>query len=54
MTSNKHSCCFFGHRRINATPELTERLTHIIDNLIKEKDVNAFYFGSKSEFNDYV
>lgn len=22
----KHSCCFFGHRKINETPELIERL----------------------------
>ena len=47
-----HSCCFFGHRKINKTPELIERLTKEIEVLISEKDVVTFYFGSKSEFDD--
>ena len=46
-----HSCCFFGHRRINETPELIEGLTSEIEVLITEKEVDTFYFGSKSEFN---
>ena len=46
------ACCFFGHRKINKTPELIERLTREIEILITEKDVNVFYFGSKSEFDD--
>ena len=45
------ACCFFGHRKINVTPELTERLESVIESLIKEKAVNIFYFGSKSEFD---
>ena len=47
-----HSCCFFGHRKINKTPELIERLTKEIEVLISEKDVVIIYFGSKSEFDD--
>ena len=47
-----HTCCFFGHRKIDKTPELIERLTKEIKVLITEKDVNVFYFGSKSEFDD--
>lgn len=47
-----HSCCFFGHRKINETPELIERLTSEIEVLITEKEVDTFYFGSKSEFDD--
>ena len=46
------SCCFFGHRKINETPELIERLTEEIEALITEKEVSIFYFGSKSEFDD--
>ena len=46
------ACCFFGHRKINKTPELIERLTREIEILITEKGVNVFYFGSKSEFDD--
>lgn len=45
------ACCFFGHRKINETPELTEILESVIESLIKEKAVNIFYFGSKSEFD---
>ena len=47
-----HTCCFFGHRKIDKTPELIERLTKEIKVLVTEKDVNVFYFGSKSEFDD--
>lgn len=46
------ACCFFGHRKINETPELIERLTKEIEILITEKEVSIFYFGSKSEFDD--
>jgi len=45
------ACCFFGHRKIDETPELIERLSAEIEVLITEKDVNIFYFGSKSEFD---
>ncbi len=48
----KNSCCFFGHRKINETPELIERLTMTVESLITDKGVNTFYFGSKSEFDD--
>lgn len=51
MAADK-ACCFFGHRKINETPELIERLTKEIEFLITEKDVSTFYFGSKSEFDD--
>ncbi len=47
-----HTCCFFGHRKINETPELIERLKKEIEALITEKEVSIFYFGSKSEFDD--
>ncbi len=46
------ACCFFGHRKIEQTPELIERLTKAVEFLITEKGVNVFYFGSKSEFDD--
>ena len=46
------ACCFFGHRKIDKTLELIERLTREIEILITEKEVNIFYFGSKSEFDD--
>lgn len=51
---NEHinSCCFFGHRKIDETPELIEKLKKTVENLIKNKDVNTFLFGSKSQFDD--
>lgn len=47
-----NSCCFFGHRRIDETAELKERLTKTIEALIADNDVNTFLFGSKSQFDD--
>ena len=47
-----HSCCFFGHRKINETSELVEMLAKTIELLITDRGVNTFYFGSKSEFDD--
>ena len=46
------ACCFFGHRKINETPELIERITKEIEFLITENQVSVFYFGSKSQFDD--
>ena len=45
------TCCFFGHRKINETEELKERLTEIIEKLIVDENVDTFLFGSKSRFN---
>lgn len=44
-------CCFIGHRKIIETQELKQRLKNIIENLIKEKQVRTFIFGSRSEFD---
>lgn len=52
MDSIAHTCCFFGHRTINETEELKERLREIVEKLIVEKRVDTFLFGSKSRFND--
>ena len=46
------ACCFFGHRKIDKTLELIERLTRESEALMTEKAVNIFYFGSKSKFDD--
>lgn len=46
-----YTCCFFGHRKINETYELTDNLKNTIETLIKDKGVNTFLFGSKSEFD---
>ena len=46
------TCCFFGHRTINETEELKERLSETIEKLIVDEKVDTFLFGSKSRFND--
>ena len=45
------TCCFFGHRTINATEELKLKLMEIIEKLIVDENVDTFLFGSKSQFN---
>ena len=46
-----HTCCFLGHREICTTEDLTARLRQTIEELIVQKDVDTFLFGSKSAFN---
>ena len=44
-------CCFIGHRKIIETQELKQRLQITIENLITEKNVKTFIFGSRSDFD---
>ena len=46
------TCCFFGHRKIEETPELKTALVDVIEDLIINKDIDTFLFGSKSQFDD--
>ncbi len=46
------TCRFFGRRKIDETSELKDKLCGVIENLIGNKKVDAFLFGSKSEFDD--
>ncbi len=43
---------FIGHRKIEQTFELKEKLTNEIERLIVNDNADTFLFGSKSEFND--
>lgn len=47
-----YTCSFFGHRIIKITPDLEKKIESIIENLIVDKGVLYFLFGSKSMFND--
>lgn len=47
-----HTCCFFGHRRIEITPDLQRKLYDVIEALIVADGICTFLFGSKSQFND--
>lgn len=49
---NKQSCCFIGHRKINISDDLVNKLKNIISELILNNNVDTFLFGSKSEFDD--
>ena len=46
------TCCFIGHRKVEETPELLERLRKTIKELICKNDVDTFLFGSKSQFDE--
>lgn len=50
MNVNK-ICSFFGHRKIIYDNRIVNVLKEIIEDLILNKNVNKFLFGSKSEFN---
>ena len=45
-------CCFIGHRKIDKSVELTQKVKNVIIDLIENKGVNTFLFGSRSEFDD--
>ncbi len=45
-------CCFFGHRDLPETEKLKTKLYSAIEDLIINKNVRTFLFGSKSRFND--
>lgn len=51
MVIKVHTCCFFGHRKIEVTDELVSRMNEVVKNLIVEKKVDTFLFGSKSQFD---
>ena len=46
------TCCFFGHRKLDETEELKNKLSEIIENLIVNEKVDTFFFGSKSQFDN--
>ena len=47
----ENTCCFIGHREINVTDELKEKLRVVIECLIVDENIDTFLFGSKSQFN---
>lgn len=53
MIDKLHCCCFFGHRKIKETEELKNAVYNAVENLITSENVDTFYFGSKSRFDDF-
>lgn len=47
-----YTVCFFGHRFIDESEELRRRLYKTIEDLIQNRQVTVFLFGSKSQFDD--
>lgn len=41
-----------GHRRIDKSPQLIDRITDVVSSLIADENVDTFLFGSRSEFDD--
>ncbi|MBQ7880582.1 MAG: hypothetical protein IJ358_01905 [Clostridia bacterium] len=46
------TCCFIGHRVIEYTIELEQKLREYIEYLILNKNVGCFLFGSRSKFDE--
>lgn len=44
-------CCFIGHRTIDETEELVEKLSSLIEDLITREKTDTFLFGSRGRFN---
>ena len=45
------TCCFFGHRNLTVTEFIKDELYNTVKDLIENKNVSIFLFGSKSIFN---
>lgn len=52
ITANK-ICSFFGHRDIEITEELREKLRSLIEKKIIEENFGIFYFGGFGAFDDF-
>ena len=46
------ACSFFGHRDTPQTEELKEKVREVVERLIVEEGVDAFLFGSRSNFDE--
>ena len=44
-------CSFFGHRNVEITEELKEKVKDVVEDLIVKHNVLTFLFGSNSNFN---
>lgn len=47
------TCSFFGHRKVEITEELKQKVREATENLIVKHNVLTFFFGSHSDF-DYL
>ena len=54
MIDTTNTCCFFGHRKIDETAELKDKLCGIIENLIINENVDTFFSGAKVNLMTYA
>jgi len=52
MGTEKRTCCVFGHRKVERKDELKQKLAEVFEMLINDKNVDTFFVGSKSEFDE--
>lgn len=45
------ACSFFGHRKVEITKSLKQKVKDVIEDLIINHNVLTFLFGSRSDFN---
>ena len=45
------TCCFIGHRNVEDTEELRQKIRETVEKLINDEDVTLFLFGSRSDFD---
>jgi len=46
------TCSFFGHRKIELTEKLKQKVKEVVEELIVNHNVLTFLFGSRSNFDD--
>lgn len=51
INSQSKTCSFFGHRKIEISEELKQKVKEIIEDLIVNHNVLTFLFGSRSDFD---
>lgn len=49
--SNEHTCCFLGHRNIPASLQIKNDVYSLVIDLIVNRGVDTFLFGSRSAFD---
>ncbi len=47
-----NTCCFIGHRTIEETNAVKEKVYTCVEKMITELHIDTFLFGSKSRFNE--
>ena len=52
MGEKKRACCVFGHRKVPEKDSLKGKLSAVFENLIVNENVDTFYLGSSSQFDD--